>query len=138
MTFPNNVQQTIMAHQDWYYIRGTPETYTIWLPLGDCPMALGGLAIMNGSHKHGFIDHRRLPDVNVAFALEEDQWPHGELVEWHASDFALGDVVIFHSYTIHRALPNLTGNCLRLSIDNRYQREGEAIEPSSMGTHYDL
>lgn len=138
ITFPSNVRQTIMAHQDWYYIRGTPATYTMWVPLGNCPMQLGGLAIMNGSHKHGFIDHRRLPEVNVPFALEEDQWPRGEGIEWHASDFELGDMVMFHSHTIHRALPNLTENRLRLSIDNRYQREGEAIEPSSMGTHYNL
>ena len=136
MTFPQNVGQTIMAHQDWYYIRGTPETYTMWIPLGDCPMELGGLMMLAGSHQHGFIDHRKLPDLNVAFALEEDQWPAG--LEWHASDFELGDVVIFHSYTIHKALPNRTANRLRLSIDNRYQQDGTAIEPGSMGTHYDL
>ncbi|MBZ0291829.1 MAG: phytanoyl-CoA dioxygenase family protein [Anaerolineae bacterium] len=138
MTFPQNTKQTIQAHQDWYYIRGTTETYTMWMPLGDCSMELGGLAVLNGSHKAGFIDHRRLPEVNVAYALESDQWPQAEGVEWHASDFELGDVLIFHSYTIHRALPNRTENLLRLSIDNRYQREGSDIEPGSLGTHYDL
>jgi ectoine hydroxylase-related dioxygenase (phytanoyl-CoA dioxygenase family) len=136
MTFPQNTGQTIMAHQDWYYIRGTPETYTMWLPLGDCPLELGGLAMLAGSHQHGFIDHRRLPERNVPFALEADQWPSG--LEWHASDFELGDVVMFHAYTIHRALPNQTADRLRLSIDNRYQRDGEAIEPGSMQTHYNL
>ena len=136
MTFPQNMKQTIQAHQDWYYIRGNVDTYTMWMPLGDCPMELGGLEVMAGSHKAGFIDHRRLPEVNVAFALEEDQWPQG--LAWHASDFEMGDVLIFHSYTIHRALPNQTANRIRLSIDNRYQREGTAIEPGSMGTHYNL
>jgi ectoine hydroxylase-related dioxygenase (phytanoyl-CoA dioxygenase family) len=72
----------------------------------------------------------------VPFALEADQWPSG--LEWHASDFELGDVVMFHAYTIHRALPNQTADRLRLSIDNRYQRDGEAIEPGSMQTHYNL
>src|SRR5436190_2216388 len=28
VTFPNNVNQTTAAHQDFHYIRGTPQTYT--------------------------------------------------------------------------------------------------------------
>jgi hypothetical protein len=135
ITFPQNVGQTIPAHQDWYYIRGAEETYTVWIPLGDCPMELGGLAVLKGSNQTGFIDHRRFTGRNVAFGLEDDQLPHHE---WHASDFEFGDALMFHSHTIHKALPNLTANRIRLSIDNRYQRNGTAIEPSSMGTHYDL
>lgn len=136
ITFPQNVEQTIPAHQDFYYIRGTPRTFTMWIPLGDCPMTLGGLAVLRGSNHAGFIDHRRFPGRNVAFGLEDDQLPPG--AEWHASDFSLGDVLIFHSHTVHKALPNLSGNRLRLSIDNRYQQAEEAFEPSSMGTHYNL
>lgn len=135
ISFPNNVEQTIPAHQDFFYIRGTPETYTMWMPLGDCPMQLGGLAVLKGSHQTGFIDHRRFTGKNVAFGLEDDQLP-GQ--EWHASDFQLGDILLFHSHTIHKALPNLTGRLLRLSVDNRYQHSQSAIEPSSMGTHYNL
>lgn len=138
ITFPQNTGQTIQAHQDWYYIRGTTETYTLWMPLGDCPMALGGLAVLHQSHMAGFIDHRKLPELNVAYALEPDQWPQGEAMEWHASDFEMGDVLIFHSHTIHRALPNQTEKRLRLSVDNRYQRDGTDIEPGSLGTHYNL
>lgn len=136
ITFPQNVEQTIPAHQDFYYIRGTPQTFTMWAPLGDCPMQLGGLAVLRGSNQAGFIDHRRFTGKNVAFGLEDDQLPPGH--DWHASDFELGDVLIFHSHTIHKALPNLTANQLRLSIDNRYQQAQAAIEPGSMGTHYNL
>lgn len=136
ITFPQNVAQTIPAHQDFYYIRGTPRTFTMWMPLGDCPMQLGGLAVLSQSNRDGFIDHRRFSGKNVAFGLEDDQLPTG--LQWHASDFELGDVLIFHSYTVHKALPNLTPNRLRLSIDNRYQQAQDAIEPGSMGTHYNL
>jgi ectoine hydroxylase-related dioxygenase (phytanoyl-CoA dioxygenase family) len=135
ITFPQNVGQTIPAHQDFYYIRGAAETYTLWIPLGDCPIELGGLAVLRGSNKEGFIDHRKFSGRNVPFGLEDDQLPHQE---WHASDFEFGDALLFHSHTVHKALPNLTPNKMRLSIDNRYQRGGTAIEPSSMGTHYDL
>jgi ectoine hydroxylase-related dioxygenase (phytanoyl-CoA dioxygenase family) len=138
ITFPNNAAQTTGAHQDFFYIRGTSETYTMWMPLGDCPIKLGGLAVLDRSHKEGFIDHATVPGKKYAgFGLPDERLPKIEN-EWHASDFALGDVLIFHSHTVHEALPNLTSDTLRLSIDNRYQLDGSAIEPSSMGTHYNL
>src|SRR6185503_2613565 len=66
ITFPKNVAQSTAAHQDWEYIRGTPETYTIWQPLGDCPFELGGLAILPGSNKLGLIEHRSNPQKKYA------------------------------------------------------------------------
>jgi ectoine hydroxylase-related dioxygenase (phytanoyl-CoA dioxygenase family) len=138
ITFPNNAAQTTGAHQDFFYIRGTPETFTMWMPLGDCPLHLGGLAVLKGSHKEGFIDHVTVPGKKYAgFGLPDERLPQVQH-EWHASDFALGDVLIFHSHTVHEALPNLTGDTLRLSVDNRYQLDGSAIEPSSMDTHYNF
>ena len=137
LTFPNNVAQTTAAHQDHWYIRGTPATYTIWTPLGDCPRTLGGLAVLPGSHRNGFIEHRLAPGKKYAgHGLQEEQFPESR--PWVAGDFAIGDFLIFHSYTIHKALPNLTGNELRLSTDNRYQRQGEAIADISTKTHYNL
>jgi ectoine hydroxylase-related dioxygenase (phytanoyl-CoA dioxygenase family) len=137
ITFPNNTQQTTAAHQDFHYIRGTEQTYTLWLPIGDCPIQLGGLAVIPRSHRSGFIEHRLNPEKKYAgHGLGEDQLPVGS--RWHASDFELGDVLIFHSHTIHKALPNLMSNRLRLSADNRYQLAGSAIEAGSMGTHYNL
>lgn len=138
ITFPNNVQQTTAAHQDHWYIRGTPQTYTIWTPLGDCPMELGGLAILPGSHRGGFIEHRFNSEKKYAgHGLADDQIPRGSS-KWVADDFALGDFVVFHSFTIHKALPNLSGDRLRLSTDNRYQRAGDTIAEISTKTHYNL
>lgn len=137
ITFPSNTGQTTAAHQDFHYIRGTPETYTAWQPLGDCPIDLGPLTILAGSHKQGFIDHRE--DMSKKYAsmgLEDAQLPSAG--EWLCNDFELGDFVLFHSHTIHKALPNVTKDRLRLSTDNRYQRKDEAISPVSQGTHYNL
>ncbi len=138
ITFPNNVQQTTAAHQDHWYIRGTPATYTIWLPLGDCPLPLGGLAVLTRSHREGFIEHRHHPEKKYAgHGLQDDQLP-ASAGQWVCGDFELGDFLVFHSFTVHKALPNLTPDRLRLSTDNRYQRQGEEIAEISTRTHYNL
>jgi ectoine hydroxylase-related dioxygenase (phytanoyl-CoA dioxygenase family) len=56
-------------------------------------------------------------------------------VVWRAEDFVAGDVLLFHSLTMHKALPNRTRRELRLSIDNRYQREGDEIDPAALRPH---
>ncbi|KAB2887507.1 MAG: phytanoyl-CoA dioxygenase family protein, partial [Kofleriaceae bacterium] len=40
---------------------------------------------------------------------------------WHAADLAAGDVLFFSALTIHRALPNVTADQLRVSVDYRYR-----------------
>ena len=139
VTFPNNVNQTTAAHQDFHYIRGTPQTYTIWSPLGDCPMELGGLAVLRGSNRAGFLEHDLFKEKKYAgHGLPDARLPAGDGVEWHAGDFAAGDVLIFHSHTVHKAMPNLTKDRLRLSTDNRYQRAGDDIAGISTQSHYGM
>lgn len=138
ITFPSNTSQTTAAHQDFWYIRGTPETFTVWQPLGDCPIPLGPLAVLSRSHTRGFIEHRENKAKKYAsMGLEDEQMPEGA-GPWVCGDFEVGDFVTFHSYTIHKAMPNVTKDTLRLSTDNRYQRKGEAISQVSQGTHYNL
>jgi ectoine hydroxylase-related dioxygenase (phytanoyl-CoA dioxygenase family) len=141
ITFPDNVSQTTAAHQDHWYIRGAPETYTIWTPLGDCPRELGGLAVLVGSHRGGFIEHRF--DASKRYAghgLADDQLPTqaAATTQWVTGDFEVGDFLLFHSLTVHKALPNLSKDRLRISTDNRYQRAGDAMAEVSKGTHYNL
>lgn len=138
VTFPGNTAQTTAAHQDWHYIRGTSQTYTIWQPLVDCPVALGPLAILPGSHRRGFIEHREDRSKKYASMGLTDEQINAPDEQWVTGDFAVGDFVMFHSYTIHKALPNLTKDRLRLSTDNRYQKVGAEISTVSQGTHYNL
>lgn len=139
VTFPNNTSQTTAAHQDFQYIRGAPDTYTIWTPIGDCPGELGGLAVLRGSHREGFIEHKLFDGKKYAgHGLSDEVLPSGDGIEWHAGDFDAGDVLLFHSHTVHKARPNLTKDRLRISTDNRYQRVGDAIATVSQGTHYGL
>jgi hypothetical protein len=129
ITFPRHKNST-QPHQDYHYIRGTTETYTTWIPIGDCPRELGGLAMIEGSHKRGYLKHE--PAIGAG--------GHGIRVEqldskWRCSDYHAGDILIMHSLTVHAALDNDTADRLRLSLDYRYQRQGDAIDPSSLKPH---
>ena len=51
--FPQFTMHTTPIHQDFVHFQGNFETYTAWSPVGDCPIELGGLALLPGSHKIG-------------------------------------------------------------------------------------
>lgn len=117
-------------HQDFLHIQGTPVTWTCWFPLGDCPKALGGLAMLEGSHRLGVL---HVAEHGGAGGLETLLC--GYDLDWAYDDYAAGDVIIFHSQTVHKAMPNLVGNQIRLSCDFRYQPLSEPIHPSSLQPH---
>ena len=48
--------------------------------------------------------------------------------------FKQGDVLFFHSMTVHRGAP-ATGSRLRLSVDLRFQRIADPILPGSLNPH---
>ena len=135
MTFPNNTVATTPPHQDHFYIRGSVDTFSCWTSLGACPITLGGLAVWPGSHKRGFLDHSaHHPGAVGGRGVPVDPAE----ATWHTTDFEPGDALFFHAFTIHKALPNLSGDRLRLSTDNRYQRDGDAIDPGALLPHFNL
>ncbi len=50
--FPN-MTSVDRPHQDNFYIGGSEETWTAWIPAGDCPATQGSLAVAPGTHKLG-------------------------------------------------------------------------------------
>jgi ectoine hydroxylase-related dioxygenase (phytanoyl-CoA dioxygenase family) len=129
--FPQNALHTTPSHQDYLHIQGTEETYTAWIPLGDCPIALGSLVVLAGSNHAGVLPvHRAYGAGGVG--IDTETLPQ----RWVGSDFACGDVVIFHSLTVHKALPNLSPDHVRLSVDYRYQPLSHPVEESSLLPHY--
>lgn len=133
VTFPGSIAWTTPPHQDYFYIRGSVETYSCWVPLGDCSMTLGGLAVWPGSHHRGFIEHSvKHPGAVGGHGVPVDETQ----AEWHTSDFAVGDALFFRSCTIHKALPNLSSDRLRISTDNRYQRSKDDIDPAALRPHF--
>ncbi len=128
--FPSAVEHTTPAHQDFVHIQGTPDVWTAWLPLGDCPHELGGLSVLTGSHKVGV-----LPVSRSLGAGGLRSHVDGIEGEWVSSPFQLGDVLFFHSQTVHQGLPNRSGNRLRLSVDYRYQRASDPVMDKVLAPH---
>ena len=128
--FPSGLEHTTPAHQDFVHIQGTPDVWTAWLPLGDCPDSLGGLSVLTGSHKTGILPVSRSLGAGGLRA-------HFERIggEWVSSPFNVGDVLFFHSHTVHRGLPNRSGNRIRLSVDYRYQRASDPVMDKVLTPH---
>ena len=128
--FPSKIEHTTPAHQDFVHIQGTPDVWTAWLPLGDCPESVGGLSVLTGSHKAGVLP---VSKSLGAGGLRS----HFEKIggEWVSNPFNVGDVLFFHSQTVHRGLPNRSGNRIRLSVDYRYQRSSDPIMDKVLSPH---
>jgi len=126
LIFPNSERLRVHAHQDYRFMNGDPECYTVWIPLHDCPTEVGPLQILEGSHHFGFQTHI---DEN----LHVPEIPSGAEMgdEWAGGDINAGDVLIFHSLTVHAAAPNLSDR-MRISLDCRFQDYARAINPANL------
>ena len=126
--FPQREAYTTPAHQDYVSVQGTADTFTAWIPLSDIPAQLGGLQLAAGSHRSGVYDFR--PALGAG-GLEIVDPLAGR---WVNTPFEQGDVLLFHSMCVHKGLPNAT-NCLRLSLDARFQRIADPIEAGCLEPH---
>jgi ectoine hydroxylase-related dioxygenase (phytanoyl-CoA dioxygenase family) len=120
-------------HQDYFYIKGTPDTYTCWIPAGDCPEELGGLAVMPGTNQLGMLRHEPMQGTGGHGVSHERCEEMGK--PWLTADFKTGDLLLFHGHTLHKALDNRTEDRLRVSLEYRFQRKKDDIDPGSMAIH---
>lgn len=133
LMFPDNNDCATPPHQDYPNNQGTPDLYACWIPLGDCPVEQGGVAVLERSHTRGVLP--------LAFSLGaggRQSVLDAELAShrWLAADFHAGDVLVFHSLTVHRSLHNHYRGRMRLSCDFRFQRQGEALVARSLEPHF--
>jgi hypothetical protein len=133
MISPHQAMTPTPAHQDFIHIQGTTNTWTAWFPLHDCPRSRGPLVALRGSHRHGMIE---VKPASGAGGVGVQLCP-GE-TDWVGGDYALGDVLTFNSFTVHRALKSDGGNQMRLSLDVRYQPADQEVEPHSLLPHCEL
>ncbi len=87
---------------------------------------------MPGSHKHGLLPLKFSlgagnRQADLPEALKDKPWVTG--------DYQQGDVLIFHSLMLHRALDNQTDR-MRVSVDYRYQSVREPLTAGCLKPHF--
>lgn len=140
------------SHCDIVYMgRGTRKLYTAWVPLGDVDFQLGGLMVLEGSHKnlrlqktYGQRDVDSYCSNKPDLPIQTDSGRNGWLSEdankvrrslgrrWLTSEYNVGDVVIFCMDMVHGGLDNHS-NRLRISSDSRYQLASEPADDRWVG-----
>lgn len=118
------------AHYDLVYLReGTDQVLSAWIPLGDCPVSLGGLTYLEGSHHRVLREEAAGTLKRPAASITADLPALAEEYDarWLVADYAAGDVVIHTAHTVHAALDNVSSS-MRLSTDIRYQLAGSPID----------
>jgi len=143
-------------HCDLPYMgRGTHQHMTCWVPYGDISFELGGLMVLEGSHKRmDLLQNYVYRDVDafcenkpkeVAKAKEGGWTFTGTLSHnppvvrdkfggrWLTTEFRAGDFITFGMFLVHASLDNRSDNRLRISSDARYQRASEPIDERWVG-----
>ncbi|GAA0940105.1 phytanoyl-CoA dioxygenase family protein [Kribbella koreensis] len=118
------------AHYDLVYLReGTDQVLSAWIPLGDCPVSLGGLTYLEGSHHRVLREEAAGTLKRPAASITADLPGLAESYDsrWLVADYEAGDVVIHTAHTVHAALDNVSST-MRLSTDIRYQLADAPID----------
>jgi ectoine hydroxylase-related dioxygenase (phytanoyl-CoA dioxygenase family) len=137
------------AHYDLIYLRaGTDKVCSSWIPLGDTPVAMGGLVYLEGSDALGrkmeaefsanngnLTPEERISAYNKN--MTEGGWVGKDLADmaerfdsrWLIADYEAGDMVVHSPYMIHAATQNMDSQGrIRLSTDIRYQNVRDEID----------
>jgi ectoine hydroxylase-related dioxygenase (phytanoyl-CoA dioxygenase family) len=132
--FPAHYEVSTPPHQDYPNNQGTPNLTAAWIPVGNCPTELGGLAVLRGSHRSGLLPL----DTDLGAGNRKAVLPRELLEEhrWVTTDYAAGDVILFRAFTVHAALHNASEFFMRLSVDFRYQLEGEELTEICLQPHF--
>jgi len=98
----------------------------MWLPIGDCPVAAGGLVYLEGSQ------HIPSADLDVLKSVRTDRpgdprpisndlgWTADQLGgRWLYADYQAGDVAIHSPHLVHASLDTTT-DAMRMSADIRF------------------
>ncbi|AQA19979.1 hypothetical protein BST95_18730 [Halioglobus japonicus] len=134
LVYPRAPELSTPPHQDYPNNQGTEQLTAAWIPLADCYREQGSLAILEGSHRYGLLPLQFHLGPGNRKAVTDERLAE---CRWVASDFKLGDVLLFPSLTLHRALDNSSEENLRLSVDYRYQPAGAELTPSCLKPHFD-
>jgi len=118
VVLPEAPHLTTPPHQDHWYTGGSTNLWTVWIPLSETPLDLGPLAVLPGSHVRGLLAHAGHGAGRQGVRVIDDE-------RFASAPLAAGDAILFNCLTVHRALPNVTRDLVRLSVDYRYQPANE-------------
>jgi ectoine hydroxylase-related dioxygenase (phytanoyl-CoA dioxygenase family) len=96
--------------------------HTTWIPLGDINSLEGSLMVIPGSHKSDqFLEYSK---TKVGKDGTESGWLSDDAnciegVQWHTTDFLMGDVCLINPSLIHMTTTNTTDR-YRISCDVRW------------------
>lgn len=110
---------TVPYHQDYRFVHGTQDVLTTWTPLHRCET--GGIRLEVRSHRGGL---RALGERTEANHLPPATGVRQSHLVEPVCD--VGDVVVFHSLTVHATAPN-DGPLNRISVDARFQRPDDPM-----------
>lgn len=128
---PRKIGYETPPHQDAYSHHAGPTMAGIWVALHDICASMGRVKVLAKSHQRG---------VRPVFTAEGVGGVQCEIYAdekvWHVSDFEQGDVLIFHSQTVHKAEPNVSEATARLSIDTRFCDYGAPVFSTNLEPHH--
>ncbi len=140
------------SHCDIVYMgRGTRRLYTAWVPLGDNDFQLGGLMVLENSHKNARLQTtygqrdvdsycsnrpedpaRTAAGLNGWLSEDPNHIRHSLGGRWLTAEYQAGDAVIFCMDLVHGGTDNRTDR-LRISSDSRYQLASEPADERWIG-----
>src|SRR5437660_647625 len=93
------------------------------------------LTVLRGSHRYGLLNL----DTDLGAGNRKAVLPQQLLEEnrWVTADYSAGDVILFRALTVHAALHNASEFFMRLSVDFRYQLEGEQLTEICLQPHFE-
>jgi ectoine hydroxylase-related dioxygenase (phytanoyl-CoA dioxygenase family) len=133
--------------------RGTSRLYTAWTPLDDISWDLGGLIVLERSHRldemmatyhQQDVDRYCENEPDAALYASGEKWWNGALsddpaelrrqlgLRWLSGEFRAGDLLTFSIFTLHGSLDNRSDR-IRLSSDSRYQPASEPADERWIG-----
>lgn len=118
-------------HQDAYSHHAGPTMAGIWIALHDADKAMGRLTLLPASHRRGV---RPVFEAKGVGGVQCEIYPDENT--WHVSDVQRGDVILFHSQTVHRAQPNTDSRRVRLSVDTRFCDYGAPVFSTNLEPHH--
>jgi hypothetical protein len=141
-------------HYDIVYMgRGSQRIMTAWVPMSDIKYEVGGLMVLEGSHKledlkatYGTMDVDAVCENKEDMMVMRHRGYHGYGaltddptaladqfgLRWLTSEFKMGDLLTFTMFTLHASTDNCS-NQIRLSTDSRYQPAADPADERWVG-----